>query len=159
MILYLWNEIWYETYVFLLRFGLANAINYYKRLKFRVVFEGNFQPLMLINWIFHTKSESDLLLYTRNLQTERFRPVLSSKSSFEFGFFLCKKGGMICFIDIILMRNFKIQYNIKILIDRAYILFNRYIFVYHNHNMIKRLLFEIKYIKLRKVFFLYRYNI
>ena len=34
---------------FRLRFGLANAINDYKRLKIRVVCVGHFQPLMLIN--------------------------------------------------------------------------------------------------------------
>ena len=29
---------------------------------------GKFEPLMLINWICHTKSESDLFLYTKNLK-------------------------------------------------------------------------------------------
>ena len=38
-------------YFFLLRFGMANAINYYQRLKIRDVFVGNFYrlALMLIN--------------------------------------------------------------------------------------------------------------
>ena len=37
---------------------------------------------MLINWILHTKSESDLFLYTRNLWNERLKTVLSTKITF-----------------------------------------------------------------------------
>ena len=33
----------------------------------RVVYIGNFEPLMLVDWIRYTKSELDLFLYTRNL--------------------------------------------------------------------------------------------
>ena len=36
-----------------------------------IVRVGNFLPLMLISLIRHTKSESDLCLYTRNLKNER----------------------------------------------------------------------------------------
>ena len=37
---------------------------------------------MLIHWIRHTKSESDLCLYTRNLLNERLKPVLEYKITF-----------------------------------------------------------------------------
>ena len=50
-----------------LRFGLVNVINDYQRLEIYVISVGNFYPLMLINWICHTKSESDSFLYTRNI--------------------------------------------------------------------------------------------
>ena len=66
---------------FLLRYGLANAINDYQKLKFRVVYEGIFTS-MLINLICHTKSESDLFLYTRNFQNEPLKPVFEYKITF-----------------------------------------------------------------------------
>ena len=34
---------------------------------------GNFEPLMLINWIRYTKSETDLVLYTSNLLKRTFK--------------------------------------------------------------------------------------
>ena len=39
---------------------------------------GNFRPLMLVNRIHHTKSESDLFLYVRNLYNE-FSLALNSQ--------------------------------------------------------------------------------
>ena len=37
---------------------------------------------MLINWIHHTKSESELFLYTRDLLNERLKPVFEYKIAF-----------------------------------------------------------------------------
>ena len=37
---------------------------------------------MLINWICHTKPESDLFLYTKTPSNERLRPVYDNKITF-----------------------------------------------------------------------------
>ena len=48
-----------EKYIYIsLRFGLANAINGYQRIKISVVCVENFEPVMLINCIRNTKPES-----------------------------------------------------------------------------------------------------
>ena len=46
---------------------------------FKVKNVGNSKPLMLINWIHHNKSESDLFLFSKNLKTERLKPVFEYK--------------------------------------------------------------------------------
>ena len=48
-----------EIYIFDSDFGLANAIKDYFRLKNRVVCVVNYYSLMLIDLIWHNKSDSD----------------------------------------------------------------------------------------------------
>ena len=77
-----------DNIYFWLRFGLVNAINNYKIIikgwKFLLCVYGIFECLLIIFVI--SNLSRIYFLYTRNLLNERFKPVLSTKSPFEFVF-------------------------------------------------------------------------